>query len=80
MQYLWMGMAFKYIYFLNAYISVNAIFESCLFFGWEIGHPLSTYATGGIEGGHKIGHKIGTKWMSPQKCGIFFVHWLGQVH
>ena len=27
-----------------------------------------------------IGHKIRTKWMAPNKyCGIFFVHWSGQV-
>ena len=21
-----------------------------------------------------------TTWMAPNKCGIFFVHWFGQVH
>ena len=45
---------FRKEFFLNIYISVNTIFEcSYLFFGWEIGHPLSTYATGGMEG---VGH------------------------
>ena len=30
------------------------------FYGWEIGHPLSTYATGGIEGsGRGEGHPKG---------------------
>ena len=41
----------KEIYF-NVYISLNTIFE-CLymFFGWERGHQLRTYATvGGIKG------------------------------
>ena len=43
----------KRFIFLNVYISVNTIFE-CLsmFFGWEWGHQLSTYATGGWMGGH----------------------------
>ena len=36
----------KNSFFWNVYISVNTIFECCyLFFSWEIGHPLSTYAT-----------------------------------
>ena len=35
--------------FWNVYISVNSIFKcNYLSFGWEIGHPLSTYATGGM--------------------------------
>ena len=39
------------IFFSNVYISVNTLFECCyLFFRWEIGHPLTTYATGGMEG------------------------------
>ena len=43
----------KNLFFSNDYISVNTIFECCyLFFGWEIGHPLSTCATEGMEGGH----------------------------
>ena len=43
----------EYILFSNVYISVNTIFECCyLFFGWEIGHRLSTCATEGMEGGH----------------------------
>ena len=43
----------EYVLFLNVYISVNTTFECCyLFFGWKIGHPLSTCATEGIEGGH----------------------------
>ena len=59
-------------FFPNVYISVNTIFEcSYLFFGWEISHPLSTYASRGMEkgsckmctrgergGGWKISHKI----------------------
>ena len=41
----------EYIFFSNVYISVNTIFEGCyLFFGWEIGHPLSTCVTEGMEG------------------------------
>ena len=52
MQYLWTDMAL-HIFFPNAYISVNSILECfSLFFDWEIGHPLSTYATGRMEGGH----------------------------
>ena len=41
----------KNLFFSNVYISVNTILECCylFFFGWEIGHPLSTYATG-MEG------------------------------
>ena len=40
-------------FFSNVYISLNTIFEcSYLFFGWEIGHPLNTYATGEMEGCH----------------------------
>ena len=40
-------------FFANVYISVNAIFESSyMFFGWEIGHPLSMYVTRGMERGH----------------------------
>ena len=62
----------KNLFFSNVYISVNTIFECCyLFFGWEIGHPLSTYATGGMEGssskmctaaykGRKVRRKIRT--------------------
>ena len=42
---------FIIIFFPNVYISVNTIFECYLFFGWEISHPLSTYASGGIEEG-----------------------------
>ena len=39
--------------FLSVYISVSTIFEcSYLFFGWEVGHPLSTLETGGMKGGH----------------------------
>ena len=41
----------KNFFFLNIYISVNTIFRcSYLLFGWEIGHLLSTNATGGMEG------------------------------
>ena len=43
----------EYILFLNVYISVNTILEYCyLYFGWEIGHPLSICATEGMDGGH----------------------------
>ena len=45
--------ACKYI-FSNVYISVNTIFEcSYLFLGWEIGHLLNTYTTGGMHGAHQ---------------------------
>ena len=41
----------EYILFLNVYISVNTILEYCyLYFGWEIGHPLSICATEGMDG------------------------------
>ena len=40
----------KNILFSSVYISVNTIFQCCyLFFGWEIGHLLSTCATEGTE-------------------------------
>ena len=54
--------------------------------GWEIGHPLSTYATGGMEGVIQnvcrcvqgegveklIIRYVSAKWMVPNKCcGIF---------
>ena len=74
------------IFFSNVYISVNLIFKcSYLLFGWEIGHPLSMYATGGMEEGHpkpiSVIRYVCTKWMAPNKCcGIVFVHWFGQVH
>ena len=39
--------------FWNVYISVNKIFEcSYLVFGWQTGHPLSTYATERMEESH----------------------------
>ena len=43
---------------MNEYsYSGNMIFEcSYLFSGWEIGHPLSTCATGGMEGEGGLGH------------------------
>ena len=75
---------------------MNTTFECCyLFFGREIGHPLSTYATEGMEGvsskmcpgvyrGRGVKSVLGyvrTKWIAPSKfCGIFFVHWFDQVH
>ena len=35
------------------YVSVNTIYECCyLFLGWEIGHSVTSYTAGGIEGGH----------------------------
>ena len=38
--------------FLNIHISVNAVLKCFyMFFGWERGHQLSTYATGGRNGG-----------------------------
>ena len=46
-------LANNFFFYSNIYISVNTIFECCyLFFGWEIGRPLSTYATGGMEKSH----------------------------
>ena len=40
-------------FFSNVYISVNTIFEcSYLSFAWEIGYPLSTYVTRGMEVDH----------------------------
>ena len=42
----------KKFIFSNVYISVNTIFECIyMFFGWERGHRLSAYATGGGIGG-----------------------------
>ena len=35
----------KSFFFPNVYISVNTILEYCYIFGWDIGPPLSTYAT-----------------------------------
>ena len=87
----------KNLFFSNVYISVNTIFECCyLFFGWEIGHTLRTYATGGMEGSSwklctgayrgrgvekSVIRYVRTKWMAPKKCcGVFFVYWFGQVH
>ena len=34
------------------------------------------------EGAEKLEIRyVQTKWMAPKKyCGIFFVHWFGQVH
>ena len=74
-------------FFLNVYISVKTIFEcSYMFFGWEIGHPLSTYATRGMNGviqnvyrcvqreGFKksVIRYVRTKWTVPNRCyGIF---------
>ena len=74
----------KKFFFSNVYISLNTIFEwSDLLFGWEIGHPLRTYATGVIEGrsfkkctGRYWGRGVEklvikyvrTKWMAPNKC------------
>ena len=44
--------------FSNIYISMNTIFECpYMFFGWERGHQLSTYATDG-----------GIGWGSSKKC------------
>ena len=50
-QYYHLFFCNELIFFSDVYISVNTVFECCYsFFGWEIGHPLSTYATGGMEG------------------------------
>ena len=39
-----------FFFFSNAYISVNMILEcSYLSFGWEIGYPVSTHLTRGVE-------------------------------
>ena len=52
-QYLWTGMALgEFFFFECLYFSEHNIRICYLFFGWEIGHPLSTYTTGGMEGGH----------------------------
>ena len=52
-QYLWTGMALgEFFFFECLYFSEHNIRICYLFFGWEIGHPLSTYATGGMEGDH----------------------------
>ena len=41
----------KNLFFSNVYISVNMILECCyLFFGWEIGHLLSTYIASRMKG------------------------------
>ena len=82
-------------FFLNVYISLNAIFEcSYLFFGCKIGHPLSMCNTGGMEwaiqnvygcvqgeGFEKsVIRHVRTKWMAASKCyGIVFVHWFGDI-
>ena len=76
------------IFLSNVFISVNTLFECFyLLFNWEMGHPLSTYTTGGMEGDHpKCVHGKGvenlikrnarTKWITRNKCcGSFFVHW-----
>ena len=43
---------FRKEFFFKVYISVNTIFEwSYSSFGWEIGHPLSTHITRGMEEG-----------------------------
>ena len=43
----------NFFFFFNVYISLNTIFECYyLYFGWEIGHPLSMYVTRGMEGDH----------------------------
>ena len=92
----------KELFFRIFRISVNTIFKcSYLVFGWEMDHPLRTYATGGMEGKGRRGgvipnvyrcvqgkgveksviRYVPTKWVVPKKCcGIFFVHWFGQVH
>ena len=76
MQYPWTGMALKeFFFFERLCFSENDIgMLLFVFFGWEIGHPLTTYAAGGNrgeviknvdrcvqrEGSWKIGHKIRT--------------------
>ena len=40
------------ILFSNVYLSVNMTFEGYLFFGWEIGQPLSKCVTKGMEEDH----------------------------
>ena len=59
------------LFSLNAYISVNMIFEYCyLFFGWAIGYPLSTYATGGMGGGGG-GGGLSKASPAPRKLSLF---------
>ena len=42
----------KNVYSNEYSYSVNTVFECCyLFYGWEIGHPLSKCASGGMEEG-----------------------------
>ena len=49
---------------------------------------MRTYAYMGEGGGGGAGRGVEksvlryvrTKWMAPNKCGMFFVHWYGQIH
>ena len=46
---------FRKVFFSNVHTSVNTIFECySLFFGWEVGYSLSTYATGGMKGSSRM--------------------------
>ena len=48
-------------FFSSVYTSVNTKFEcSYLYFGWEIGNPLSMYVTRGIDGIHPKCVKVRT--------------------
>ena len=59
----------KKFIFSNVCISVNTIFESFyMFFGWERGHQLSTYATIG-----EIGYKMRTAAYRGRGCHVFRV-------
>ena len=60
----------EYILSSNAYISVNTIFQCCyLFLSWEIGHPLSTCATEGMEGViQNVNRCIQGRWVSRLMC------------
>ena len=50
-QYLCTGMVLKEFVFSGIFIfQWIRYLNFSFFFGWEIGHPLSTYATGGMEG------------------------------
>ena len=69
----------KKFIFSNIYNSMNMIFECpYIFFGWERGHQLSTYATGGgmgrvIQNAHKCVHRGGWCHVS---CVCTHLHYL----
>ena len=72
--------------FSNICISVNTILKcSYLFLGWETVHPLSTYATGEIEGfgGHPNCVEMrtgGQQWKMGHKIRTYVLSWLPQTN